>query len=347
MAPIVAAQDGAPAPWRAVIEQRVELPADPVGGRTPREVSALAWDAQRSELVAVSDRGRLWRYRLKLADGRLQVEPVLTARIDADAGTAANGTRAATGADSEEGTNSAGGAQHPGGRGSVDAEGLVWRPTGGGGELLVAGERAWGVMRLAADGRVLGQLPWPAGLQTLLGGRRPRVEALAWHPLHGLLVAPQNSTRRDPAGLQGAPPGAQEEQAPEPVQAPRRVHGDARSHGVHAASGARWQLAASGPRSQIKAIEVLADGSLLLLERVQPVRGGPHQSVLRWLDPASCGDDRACAAPPLSLTPAAAFGTDNQEGLACADDGRCWLVNDSGPGRGTASWLTPFRLLPR
>jgi len=114
---------------------------------------------------------------------------------------------------------------------------------------------------------------------------------------------------------------------------------------VHAADGARWGFLTAGPRSQLKALEVMADGSLLLLERVQQARDAPLRAVLRRLDPQQCDSSRLCEAPALQQRPAALVGLDNFEGLACAPapEGPCWMVSDDGGGD-RPTQLVQFRL---
>lgn len=115
-------------------------------------------------------------------------------------------------------------------------------------------------------------------------------------------------------------------------------------HWIHASSGARWGFAASGPDSHLKAIEARSDGSLLLLERVRQRGDKRLHTVLRWLDPDRCGDARPCAAPRLPVSPEPIVGDDNVEGLACADDGTCWLASDGGADEARPTRLWQFRL---
>lgn len=303
-----------PAGWQAVIEQVVVLDAPAPGDPAPRgkdrtlELSALAWDAPAQVLVAASDRGRLYRYRLGSTGGPLQPQPVSTQRLERGAG----GVR-------------------------PNVEGLAWRPTAEGGELLLAEEMGSAVQRRAADGALLGTLPWPAAVADALAARSAGqaahgVEAIGHHPRHGLLAALQRPLRLTVAQRQRAPVDAD--------GAPARA-----AHWVHAADGARWGFLTAGPRSQLKALEVMADGSLLLLERVQQARDAPLRAVLRRLDPQQCDSSRLCEAPALQQRPAALVGLDNFEGLACAPapEGPCWMVSDDGGGD-RPTQLVQFRL---
>ncbi|KNZ32342.1 MAG: hypothetical protein AD742_11125 [Methylibium sp. NZG] len=69
--------------------------------------------------------------------------------------------------------------------------------------------------------------------------------------------------------------------------------------------------------------------------------------MLRWLDPATCGEPVRCVAPHLRVLPEQIVGADNVEGLACTVDGTCWLVSDGGAGGEQPTRLWQVRLLPR
>lgn len=304
------------APWRAVFDPAIDLTAAATGP-APRELSALAWDPQVRELVAVSDRGRLFRYRLATRDGRLHADAVLASPL------------ALSGAPGE---------RKPA---RPNAEALAWRISPSAapglpeppGELLLASEQGNRVWRLAPDGKAIGHLAWPAPLQAALSaaagdGTRHGVEAITWHAEHGLLAALQRPRKASAdSGRNGA--------------------GRTRVHWIHATSGLRWGFVPAGADSQLKAIEARPDGSLLLLERVRQPGDSRLHTVLRWLDPAVCGDQVLCAAPSLPMFPAPIVGHDNVEGLACKADGTCWLVNDGGADAEQPTRLWQFRLVPR
>ena len=290
------AQTGAPS-WQALIEHVVTLDAEALdsshdNGKGRRmELSALAWDAQAQVLVAASDRGRLYRYQLAGAGGSLKPQKVSAQRLERNgAGARAN------------------------------LEGLAWRPgpAGTAGELLLAEEFGTGVQRRTAEGALIGTLSWPPAVAQALAVQAPGksahgVEAIGYHPRHGLL-----------AGLQRPVPSA--------AVAGNTASADRPRHWVHAADGTRWAFHTAGQRSHLKALEVLADGSLLLLERVRDAGDPGLRVVLRRLDPLQCDASRLCAAPELVQRPAPLAGLDNYEGLACMPrlEGPCWLVSDDG-----------------
>ncbi|WP_425260835.1 esterase-like activity of phytase family protein [Rubrivivax sp. RP6-9] len=290
------AADESRPPLHAQVEHAVTVPAAVIDGHRPAELSALAWDADAGELLAASDRGVLFRWRLDDRGGPLHLQPVAAHAIRDAAGRSA----------------------------ALNAEALAWRRAGGNsaggddhGTLWVAGETAAQAWTLDAQGRRTGSADWPAALAADAARERSThgVEALDWDPVHGLL-----------AGLQRALPG------------PPTADGPARAwHAVHAASGRSWRFAPAGPGSQLKAIESLWRGAtpgLLVLERLRGMR-----PVLRWLALDRCGDATPCTPEPVLLHGLPADGRHNVEGLACRDDGVCWLVSDAPSG------TTPTRLL--
>ena len=238
----------------------------------------------------------LFRWRVDSSGGTLRLQPVAAHTIRDAAGRSA----------------------------ALNAEALAWRRAGssgaGGdehGTLWVAGETAAQAWTLDTQGRQTGTADWPAALVADAARERSThgIEAMDWHPQHGLLAALQRP-------LAGAVTGAGQAAA---------------WHAVHAASGRSWRFAPAGPGSQLKAIETLQRGSvagLLVLERLRGM-----QPVLRWLALDHCGDATPCTPEPVPLHGLPADGRHNVEGLACRDDGVCWLVSDAASGK------SPTRLL--
>ena len=126
-------------------------------------------------------------------------------------------------------------------------------------------------------------------------------------------------------------------------------------HALHADDGRQWHFLPSGRGSSLKAVEALGDGGWLVLERVA-APGGGYRTLLRRLDPERCATmGPAAAAMPASrpvicdaavvpVVPPLPDGPDNFEGLACADDGRCWIVSDGGTSRSAPTRLVQWRL---
>lgn len=267
---------GPAAAWQAEVLDLADLPP----AWQAHELSGLAWMPQARALMAVSDRGQLWRLPVEWSG------PAGALRLHLGTPTPARALDTA-------------GAPPP------NAEALAWRPATASGApavLLVADEAQHRVLAIDPEGQVLQTLPvpGPADQAARLRGANAGIEALAWHPALGLIAAPQRPVK-----------GA-----------------DATLHRLHAAGGPHWDLRNAGPRSSLKALEVLDASTLLVLERTGV--GRSQQAVLRPLVLAGCGGDRVCDAPALVLSHPALQGRDNFEGLACVGDGLCLVVSDDG-----------------
>lgn len=297
-----------PAPQVARVLHITELPRRAVQGLRPLELSALAWDPVQQQLWAASDRGTLFRWQVDPA--RPEVLQPLQAR-QVQPPEAQRQTLGAPVPDSQ----------------AVNAEALAWRAGAAGepGSLWLGGEHEPAAWQLDTQGRTVGARPWPAALARQAGARPSQgIEAMAWHPKHGLMAA-LSGPQRAPAGLQQV---AGSGQAREAVPA----GGQPAKHwfGVHADQRA-WWFAAAARRSQLKAIEVMGEQGLLLLERV-PASSG-FRPLLRWLHLPDCGGQQVCVPQAVAFEPALPAAPHNHEGLACTPDGLCWMVSD---GRGTA-----------
>lgn len=305
------ATPGAPAEsragtWQARVEIDLRLPASTGSPAVRvRELSALAWDAARAQLVAVSDRGLLLRFAppaSSSADVRFEHAVEL---VPADAGSR---------------------------RANVEA--LTWRAPGTAraGQpdgLWLAEEHGPGPRAVDANGRVVAGLSWPPALASALGQGRHGIEAMTWDARHGFV-----------AGLQRPHPW---------------VEGAAARHALHAADGRQWHFRPGGRGSSLKAVEALADGGWLLLERTT-APGGGYRTVLRRLDPDRCAavppsgaatpapEPPLCDTEALPVVPPLEEGPDNFEGLACAGDGRCWIVSDGGTASTAPTRLVQWRL---
>ncbi len=157
--------------WRATVIDVIELPA----AWRAHELSGLAWVPPESALMAVSDRGWLWRLpvRIEVEAGieRLRLRPVAEpVRLPVGA----NGAR-------------------------PNAESLAWRAPN---ELVIADERQQQALVVDTAGRFLRwqALPGPGGMHQSVRGANHGVEAMTVHPVHGLLAAPQRPPKgADPA----------------------------------------------------------------------------------------------------------------------------------------------------
>jgi len=299
--------DNSTPPCTAQVLFTLDLPRRPIKGHRPVELSALAYDEARQQLWAASDRGKLFVWQVPTAHPA-DWTPMRALRPTPPA---ADGTDAATDDD-------------------LNAETLAWRPGTAAepaGSLWLGTEHGPGAWRLDVSGRIVAQQNWPAALGMAAASAGHGIEAMAWHPRHGLLAGRQRTRRLDPLPAQDH--GAARRSG---VSAPTRWHA------VHAADGTVWRFPAAGRDSQLKALEPLPGNGLLVLERISTAFG--FQPILRWLPLDHCGGRQACRPLPVPLQPAPGAGPLNFEGLACTRSGLCWLVSD-GAGKAAA----PTRVL--
>jgi hypothetical protein len=268
------------APSALEIVDRLEAPAQAPNGVRIDELSGLAWDADEELLYAVSDDGVLFHFRIRLAGNSLaEIEPVSAVRLVTAAG-APSARPNAEGLAAINGDN---------GRRSDT-------------ELLIALEDGPTIARFTALGEHLGDVALPGGLSdaSVYQEENERLEAIAVHPRHGILTAPE-------APLSGQPKDV---------------------HTLHAADGTTWSFRAFQPaRSNIKAVESLPDGNLLVLERTRAQKGAPPIARLRYLDLAACTDGRVCSPVELSASSGAML-EDNFEGLAHLSGNLFLMVTD-------------------
>lgn len=192
------------------------------------------------------------------------------------------------------------------GSAGLDAEGLAILKGDNGvvgdAELLVSTEGQPQVWRVSTGGEVLGRLKLP---DRLSDARRYQadnamLEAVAHSPLHGLLAAAEAPLADQAADF-------------------HEVHAEARS----------WRFPAlDGGRSRLKAMEVLPDGSLVVLERARVGKGKGLINALRRFGLASCGAEVICAPQTLLLIDPAT-GAENFEGMAQLGEDRFLLVSDN------------------
>src|SRR5579885_174169 len=161
----------------------LRLSNTPVDGLPANELSGLAWDRDEQLLYAVSDKGHLVHLRPQFKDGILTGVEYLHAYPLLDD----KGLRLK--------------------RGLADAEDLAIRNAENGrhgdSELVISFEGVPRVERYRPDGTWLGEEPLPELLRDKRNyeGRNAELEAVALHPVYGLLTAPQKPLKTDSPGL--------------------------------------------------------------------------------------------------------------------------------------------------
>lgn len=203
-------------------------------------------------------------------------------------------------------------------RKGLDAEGLATHNGANGNpgdtELLVATEGQPRVMRFAPDGVRRGEAALPASLSDPTRFRRANamLEAVVDHPEHGLLVAAESAL----------------------------VGEDESMHRVFAADRG-WTFPVHATGARLKAMDVIEDGRLLVLERTRASKGPRMQSTLRIVDIANCAGADICPVDDVAVLEGHA-DSGNFEGMAYLGEGRVLLVSDDmGRKRGE----TLFRLV--
>lgn len=182
-------------------------------------------------------------------------------------------------------------------------------------ELVVALEdKPSRIVRFSPTGNILGELAVPSPADDLSRYRKKGrgLEAVAIHPAYGLLTAPES-----------------------PLLEPREDR-----HTVYA-KHRRWSFLRHSPDSRLKGIDVLPDGSLLVLERDKAGAKGSFAASVRRLDLAACSNDGSCATDTVAMLPA---GPDNFEGMTVIDPQHILLVSDNG---GLVTQGTTFILVRR
>lgn len=277
---------------RGALALRSSLAGRPV----PRELSGLAWSEDDGLLYAVSDAGWLLHLEPRIADGLLQgLRLVATHRL-ADAQGRPLPPREA------------------------DAEGLALRGgadgRAGNTRLLISFEGEPVVATHTPDGRRHDTLPLPPALTDLTryAGRNHGLEALAWHPLHGLVTAPEKPLRGD----------------------------SRRAITLYAADGRRWTYPVADVDTQsITGLDTLPDGSLLAVERRYASPWLPVVCTLSVLAPAG---DTLRIRPLASFSSARGWPVDNFEAVAHHRGQRFFIVSDDNESPLQRSLLIYFEI---
>ena len=257
------------------------------GSSLVSELSGLAWHEAGQALYAVSDRGMLAHFRVE-RDGGGRVQAIELAEVLP--------IRLPDGSPLPR---------------ELDPEGLALRVPAGGvvPELLVVTEKTPRVLRLSLAGVVLGEEALPEALRPVSayqGGKG--LEAIAWHPGHGLMVAPELPLSVAPQGW-------------------HRTYGGG--------TALAWPMSVDGAR--LKDMAWGDDGRLWFIERITKGKGRGQDSVLRTLDPRTCGPaGPSCQAYDVLVLPNP-DGRENFEGLTSVG-ARQWLaVADNGGKAGRPS----------
>jgi len=169
-----------------------------------------------------------------------------------------------------------------------------------------------GILRVSPDGKVLGTTAVPAPLDDPDNYDKAKrgLESMALHPQFGLLTAPES-----------------------PLDKSATLH-------TLYAEGRHWSFPRYTEKdNRLKGLAVLADGSLLVLERSELGTDKARTASVRLVDLQDCAADDVCTTTNLAVLPA---GPDNFEGIAQLGADQILLVSDQG---GKDSQATVFVLI--
>ena len=154
-----------------------------IGGLKITELSGLAWDEDEQLLYAISDKGRVYHFQLKIENDLIKsVTPVFGAKLRDVKGKKLKKYRR-------------------------DAEGLmVWNANNGkkgDTQLIISLEGQPRIVRFTPEGRAISNITVPEPLRQHENLRDPNsgLESVAYHNKYGFLTAPEESRRGQPKNL--------------------------------------------------------------------------------------------------------------------------------------------------
>lgn len=165
------------------IRDTVAIPPQTVNGIRISELSGLAWDRDEQLLYAISDKGNLFHFRLKLEGNRIAaVEPVYAAQLTDVAGEQVK-------------------------RGRRDSEGLSLLNAANGkrgdSQLVIAFEGIPRIIRFTPQGQAISNISLPPELQDKRAYQHGNdsLESVTFHPRYGFISAPEMPLRGQPDKL--------------------------------------------------------------------------------------------------------------------------------------------------
>lgn len=205
-----------------------------------------------------------------------------------------------------------------------DTEGLVALNASNGKrgdtQLVVAVEGRPNLLRFDTQGKQLGSEKLHKALQDRHQYRKSNngLESVTYHPHYGFLTAPELALKGLPENL----------------------------HTVYA-HNRQWSfMAYPAKNSSISGMEVMPDGSLLVLERAWSGLGNPMVISLRRVDLKACSKEGACQAENLKVL-SSILMVDNYEGLTHIKEDLYMMVSDDGKHDLLRTLLTSFRIHPQ
>jgi hypothetical protein len=165
------------------VQSSVTIPPNTVNGITIAELSGLAWDSDEQLLYAISDKGRLFHFRLTLDGNRINaVKPVYAANLTDTTGEQIK-------------------------KGRRDSEGLTILNAAndkhGDTQLVIAFEGIPRLIRFTPQGEAIQNIELPPVLSDKRAYRHGNnsLESVTFHPRYGFITAPEQPLRGQPPNL--------------------------------------------------------------------------------------------------------------------------------------------------
>jgi len=170
------------------------------------------------------------------------------------------------------------------------------------------------IMRFNTAGVARQALPVPPPADDITHYRKKGrgLESVVMHPTYGLITAPESPLLGQPEDL----------------------------HTLYS-DGGQWSFMRHSSDSRLKGVEVLPDGSLVVLERNKGSAKKSLIATLRRVDLAACAKGGTCPAELLATLP---VGLDNFEGMALVGPKHILLTSDNS---GQVTQDTAFVLITR
>lgn len=207
-------------------------------------------------------------------------------------------------------------------KGRRDSEGLTLMNANNGkpgdSQLVIAFEGVPRIIRFTPQGKAIKNISLPAELDDNRAYQHGNdsLESVTFHPRYGFMTAPEMPLKGEPRNL----------------------------HTLYSTKGQQWSfMAYPAKNSGISALEALADGNLLVMERAWSGFPNPLVVSLRYLDFQQCSKDHACTLQDLQVLSSHLL-VDNYEGLTHIQGNQYLMVGDDGNEDFLPTTLTLFTL---
>ncbi len=275
---IVPTNGDADIPGIRILDQKV-LHYSTIDGIPFSEISDIAYYPPKEKFFMVGDEGALFVFHAKFDNKISALKPLRAVMLTKRGG-------------------------KPFKRWRRDSEGLT---LDGKGRLLISFEGkpkvGWFHKNASKIGQRIKKYPLPKTLRSISHYRSKNkgLEALAWHPKYGVLVAAEWPLKRD----------------------------DKKRQTIYALSGKQWHFKAEPePRSAVTAIEVMDDGNVLVLERSYSGLLNPFVITLKKVYLNDCHKGWCRTKVLAKMNSHKGWDVDNFEGLAKVAPHRYVMVSD-------------------